>query len=165
MTKAQVFTEDRPHAAERDKPAGTAVVKRSEKNGRRHLSPFWRHFLQMLAAMAVGMIAAGAIFVSIVGAKTWDEVTTQYPTQALLAMAVGMTVPMVAWMVYRGMGWKNSYEMAAVMVLPVIPFLCLVWFDVTKSAQCGAYCLVTVAAMLGLMLYRRTEYSTEMARR
>lgn len=137
----------------------------AEKNGRRHLSPFWRHFVQMLAAMVVGMIAAGAIFVSIVGAKTWDEVTTQYPTQALLAMAVGMTGPMVAWMVYRGMGWKNSYEMAAVMVLPVIPFLCLVWLGVTNSAQCGAYCLVTVAAMLGLMRYRRTEYSMKMAHR
>jgi cytochrome bd-type quinol oxidase subunit 2 len=165
MTKMQVSTEDRPTAAQRAIPPGTPVVIRSEKSGRRHLSPFWRHFLQMLAAMGVGMIATGAIFLTIVGAKTWDEVITQYPTQALLAMAVGMTVPMVAWMVYRGMGWKNSYEMAAVMVLPVIPLLCLVWFDVTKSAQCGAYCLLTVAAMLGLMLYRRAEYSTEMARR
>lgn len=63
------------------------------------------------------------------------------------------------------MGWKNTYEMAAVMVLPVIPFLCLVWFDVTTSAQCGAYCLLTVAAMLGVMLYRRNEYSMTMARR
>jgi hypothetical protein len=165
MTKVQVSTEDRPTAAERDSPAGIPVVIRPEKNGRRHVSPFWRHFLQMLAAMGVGMIATAAIFLTIVGAKTWAEVTTQYPTQALLAMAVGMTVPMVAWMVYRGMGWKNSYEMAAVMVLPVIPFLCLVWFDVTNSAQCGAYCLVTVAAMLGLMLYRRTEYSMMAPRR
>jgi hypothetical protein len=71
---------------------------------------------------------------------TWDEVTTQYATQSLLAMAAGMTIPMVAWMVYRGMGWKNAFEMAAAMIVPVIPFLCLVWFGVTKSAQCGAYC-------------------------
>jgi hypothetical protein len=112
----------------------------------------------MLGVMAVGMIATVAIFLSIVGLKTWDEVTVEYPTQALLAMAVGMTAPMVAWMLYRGMGWKNSYEMAGAMVLPVIPFLCLVWFNVTGSAQCGAYCALTVVAMLGLMLYRRSEY-------
>jgi hypothetical protein len=43
----------------------------------------------MLGAMAVGMIATGAIFVSVTGLKTWDEVTVQYPTQALLAMAAG----------------------------------------------------------------------------
>ena len=66
-----------------------------------------------------------------------------------------MSVPMAAWMVYRGMGWRNSSEMAAAMVVPVIPFLCLVWFNVTKSAQCGGYCLIVIAAMLGLMLYRR----------
>jgi hypothetical protein len=38
----------------------------------------------------------------------------------------------------------------------------LVWFDVTKSAQCGAYCLVTVVAMYALMRYRRTEYSMQL---
>jgi hypothetical protein len=165
MAKVHVAPEDRLQAGGRDTDVGAPPVMPSETNGKRHMSPFWKHFWQMLAAMAVGMITTGAIFLSIVGAKTWEEVTTQYPTQALLAMAAGMTVPMVAWMMYRGMGWKNSYEMAAVMIVPVVPFLCLVWFDVTKSAQCGAYCLVTVAAMLGLMLYRRTEYSMKMARR
>jgi hypothetical protein len=130
--------------------------------GKRHLPPFWRHFLQMLAVMMVGMIVSAAILLTFVGLKTWDEVTTQYGTQALTAMAVGMTVPMVAWMLYRGMGWKNSNEMAAVMMIPVIPFLCLVWFGVTKSALCGPYCAVTILAMLALMFHRRPEYSSSM---
>ncbi|MFC4787036.1 hypothetical protein ACT8ZV_21350 [Nocardioides sp. MAHUQ-72] len=127
-----------------------------------HLSTFWRHFLQMLAVMMVGMIVSAAVLLSVVGLKTWDEVTTQYGTQALITMAVGMTVPMVLWMLYRGMGGRNSSEMAAVMVIPVIPFLCLVWFGVTKSALCGPYCAVTIVAMLALMFYRRSEYSSSM---
>jgi hypothetical protein len=130
--------------------------------GRQHLSPFWRHFLQMLAVMMIGMIASAALLLTFVGLRTWDEVTTQYGAQALIVMAVGMTVPMTAWMLHRGMGRRNSFEMAAVMVLPVIPFLCLVWFGVTKSALCGPYCAVTIAAMLGLMAYRRREYSSSM---
>jgi hypothetical protein len=129
---------------------------------RHRLSPFWRHYLQMAAVMVVGMIATGAVFVSIVGLKTWDEVTTQYPTQTLVAMAAGMSIPMVAWMLYRGMGRKNSFEMATAMVLPVFPFLCLVWFDVTKSAQCGGYCALTFVTMYALMRYRRSEYSMQM---
>jgi hypothetical protein len=141
---------------------GVDPPKRPEARHRRRLTPFWRHFVEMLVVMAVGMIATGAVFLSVVGVKTWDEVTIQYPTQALLGMAVGMSIPMVAWMLYRGMGWKNSYEMAAAMVVPMIPFLCLVWFDVTKSAQCGAYCALTVVAMLLLMHYRRREYSMQM---
>jgi hypothetical protein len=127
---------------------------------KRRISPFWRHFREMFAAMAVGMIATVAIFEFIVGLKTWEQVTTLYPTQALLAMAAGMSIPMVAWMLFRGMGWKNSYEMAAAMVLSVIPFLCLVWLDITKTAQCGAYCVLTIVTMLVVMGYRRREYST-----
>ena len=36
-----------------------------------------------------------------------------------------------------GMAWRTFYEMSAAMVLPVIPFLCLVWLSITRSAQCG----------------------------
>ena len=52
--------------------------------------------------------------------------------------------------------------MAAAMLVPVIPFLCLVWFDVTMSAQCGGYCALSVAAMLALMLYRRREFGMQL---
>jgi hypothetical protein len=47
------------------------------------------------------MIATGAIFLTIVGLNTWDDVTIQYPTQDLLAMAAGMTVPIVARMMHQ----------------------------------------------------------------
>jgi hypothetical protein len=117
----------------------------------------------MLGMMVAGMFVTGAVFISVVGLKTWDEITFTYPTQALLAMAVGMTVPMVGWMLYRGIGWRNSSEMALAMLVPVIPFLCLVWFNVTESAQCGAYCAASVFAMLALMRNRKSEYSVPMS--
>ena len=116
----------------------------------------------MAAVMAVGMFATGAVLLIVSGAKTWDDVTSQYPTLSLVVMAAGMSIPMVAWMLFRGMGRKNSYEMAAAMVLPVIPFLCLVWFGITKSAQCGGYCALTFVIMYALMRYRRGEYSVKM---
>jgi hypothetical protein len=34
----------------------------------------------MAGAMVVGMVATAAIFLSIVGLRTWGGVTTQYPT-------------------------------------------------------------------------------------
>ena len=126
-----------------------------------HLSPFWRHFWQMFAVMVAGMVAAAAIFLTIVGVH-WNEATVQHPVVSLLVIATGMSVPMMVWMLYRKMGWRNSLEMAAAMVVPVLPFLCLVWFNVTKTAQCAPYCLISLAAMVGLMTYRRSEYSMEM---
>jgi hypothetical protein len=161
MAQTQVRTKD---AVSGPNPAleSPAQAVAPEAGRKRRLSAFWRHFVEMLGAMVVGMIATGAVFLSIVGLKTWDQVTIQYPTQALLAMAAGMTVPMAAWMLYRGMGWRNASEMAAAMVLPGIPFLCPVWFGVTRSAQCGGYCVLTVVAMLAVMVHRRSEYAIPM---
>jgi NhaP-type Na+/H+ or K+/H+ antiporter len=162
MAQPRAPTKARAAVVEPAQQVNPPQARLPEVGHKRRLSPFWRHFLEMLSAMAVGMIATGAIFVSITGLKTWDEVTVQYPTQVLLAMAVGMSIPMVAWMLVRGMGRRNAYEMAAAMVLPVLPFLCLVWFDVTKGAQCGPYCMTTIVAMLVLMRYRRSTYSMAM---
>jgi cytochrome bd-type quinol oxidase subunit 2 len=136
------------------KPSAIATPKQRT----RRVSPFWRHYMQMAAVMALGMFATGAILLVASGAETWEQVTTRYPNQALLGMAAGMTLPMVAWMLLRGMGRRNSYEMAAAMILPVIPFLCLVQFGITKDAQCGGYCAVTFVAMYALMRYRRSAY-------
>jgi hypothetical protein len=162
MTQTRAPTNDRAAVVEPAQQVDRPQARSPEAGRKRHLSSFWRHFLEMLGAMAVGMIATGAIFISVTGLKTWDEVTVQYPTPALLAMAAGMSIPMAAWMLYRGMGRRNAYEMAAAMILPVIPFLCLVWFHVGKGAQCGGYCAATIVAMLALMRYRRSQYSMAM---
>jgi hypothetical protein len=82
-----------------------------------------------------------------------------------LVMAAGMSLPMAAWMRFRGMGWRNAAAMTAAMVVPVFPFLCLVWFHVTKGALCGVYCALTVVAMFALMRYRREVYSMPAPRR
>lgn len=158
---SQTHTVSRDPAHDPGQAASHDQVTSPEVHHKRHLSHFWRHFLEMLAVMLAGMITSGAILVTIVR-MNWNETTLRYPVQSLLIMAAGMTVPMVVWMRHRGHGWRSSAEMAAAMVVPVIPFLCLVWFNVSKSALCGVYCALTVPAMLALMLYRRREYAMEM---
>ncbi|MGZ8566533.1 MAG: hypothetical protein ACXWXS_05720 [Actinomycetota bacterium] len=126
-----------------------------------HGSGFWRHFAEMIVAMAVGMFVGLAIYLTAIG-MMFDEALTRHPIAILIVVAVSMTVPMVAWMRHRGHGWRSCSEMAAAMVVPVIPFLCLVWFNVTESALCGGYCSATVVAMLVVMSYRRSEYAMAM---
>ena len=135
---------------------GTTTAPRSRGAGLG--SHFWLHFAQMFAVMVAGMIVSAAIFLTVVQ-MTWDEATSERPTASLLVIAAGMSIPMAVWMLYRGMGRKNSAEMAAAMALPAIPFLGLVWFGVTDNALCGLYCISAIVAMLGLMLHRRSEYS------
>ena len=127
---------------------------------RRGLIPVWRLFLQVLVAMVAGTISTGLIFASVIGFKTYAQVNVVYPWQILLAMAAGMSLPVVAWMLYRGMGRRNASEMAAAIVLPVLPFLGLVWSGVTSSAVCWGYRATAVVAVLVMMRYRRSTYST-----
>jgi len=157
MSHTHALAEGRPSGDDPNKEAGADVVTAARVGHAGGRSGFWRHFAEMIVAMAIGMFVGLAVFLTAIG-MTFDEALVRRPTAILIVVAVSMTVPMIAWMRHRGHGWRSCSEMAAAMLVPVIPFLCLVWFDVTASAQCGGYCALSVAAMLALMLYRRREY-------
>jgi hypothetical protein len=124
---------------------------------------FARHLGEMVVAMVVGMIVAVGIFVFSVGGP-YDELRHEYPTAALLVMAIGMTAPMVGWMRFRRHSWRDSTEMGAAMMLPAVPFLVLLWCHVTRVALTGPYMAVSTAAMLALMFYRWDVYSNHPAK-
>jgi putative flavoprotein involved in K+ transport len=74
----------------------------------------------MLVAMFLGMVVIGEPAMLALGAAgvTSAELTADAPALMLLGMGVTMTMPMVAWMRYRGHGWGPSNEMAASMLIP-----------------------------------------------
>jgi hypothetical protein len=120
-------------------------------------SPTWRfvrHYLEMVAAMVVGMVVP------------------RVPTDALLAlpdraavslveMAITMTVPKVAWMRFRGHGWPLSLEMAASMYLPTFAALALLSAGLVEDlgVLMTLEHVAMLLSMLAAMLLRRDEYS------
>lgn len=89
----------------------TAFVTARPRARRRWLG-FAGHYLEMLAAMAVGMVAL---------APVWDVLWPGHadrPDTASLAMATNMTVAMVAWMAVRGHSRRGISLMSAAMVVP-----------------------------------------------
>jgi hypothetical protein len=86
---------------------------------------FLRHYVEMLVAMFGGMIVLGmpAVVALDAAGMTRAELRTGHPTLLWFGMAVVMTVPMVAWMRYRGHTWRPSLEMAASMILPTLGVL------------------------------------------
>jgi hypothetical protein len=114
---------------------------------------FIRHYVEMLIAMFVGMGVLG-------GGVAAAGVDVQPAELALLWMAFTMSVPMVAWMRYRGHGWAASAEMTASMFVPSVAAIALISMGVVGEG--GAMAIQHVAmfpAMLGVMLLRRDEYS------
>jgi hypothetical protein len=124
---------------------------------------FIRHYVEMLVAMFVGMFALGMPAVAGLGALGMSsaELRADAPALLLLGMGVTMTIPMVAWMRYRGHGWAASNEMAASMLIPTAGVIALLGAGlVTESGTLLAIeHVVMLPSMLVAMLLRREEYT------
>ncbi len=124
---------------------------------------FIRHYLEMVAAMFLGMgvLFAPALLALGAAGVSSAELRSDVPALLLLGMGVTMTVPMVAWMRYRRHGWAASNEMAASMLIPTAGVIALLGADLVDDV--GALLMiehvVMLPAMLVAMLLRRDEYS------
>ncbi|MGN6170735.1 MAG: hypothetical protein ACTHQQ_21590 [Solirubrobacteraceae bacterium] len=120
---------------------------------------FFGHYAEMVAAMFLGMFIlskpADWLFGAL-GAST----SSRHPGMMLFSMGITMTIPMVAWMRYRGHAWRPTIEMAASMLFPTFAAIALVATGLMGggSAMIIEH-VVMLAGMLIAMLLRRDEYS------
>ena len=114
---------------------------------------FIRHYTEMVVAMMLGMALLG------VPARAVYDVSDR-PALLLVEMALTMTIPMVAWMRFRGHGWRLCNEMAASMLIPALGALALLGGGlVTDTAALGIEHMAMLPSMLVAMLLRRDEYT------
>jgi hypothetical protein len=132
------------------------VVVSRESRGQ--LAHFLRHLFEMLLAMMLGMFAGAAVFVSASG-LTIEEAIENHSVALVIVMAFAMTAPMIAGMRHRHHPWNVCLEMSAAMVAPAIVLCVLRIADVISGGICGAYCGLSLVAMVGVMVYRRDYYS------
>lgn len=119
---------------------------------------FLRHYLEMVAAMLVGMMFLGAALRGVL-AVAGLRYPAQYPELATLEMASTMSVGMVAWMRYRRHGWASTLEMVGAMFAPAIALIPLLWLGVIGGdALLMLEHLAMFVLMFPIMLRRRAEY-------
>ena len=135
-------------------PAQPGTRRRTHPGRRR----FLRHYLEMVAAMLVGMVLVGAAVRGVL-AVAGLRYSTQYPGLAALEMASTMSVGMVAWMRYRHHGWASTLEMVGAMFAPAIALIPLLWLGVIGGdALLMLEHLAMFVLMFLVMLRRRAEY-------
>ena len=151
-------TSTSPTAAPAPAPAAPPQASR-----RSAIWSFTRHYLEMVVAMFLGMFALGAALAAPlelagVDVSNWDR---EAPALMLLGMAFTMTVPMVAWMRYRGHGWAPAADMTAAMFLPSFVAVGLLWggLETDTHALLMIQHVAMGPAMLVAMLLRRHEYT------
>jgi hypothetical protein len=120
-----------------------------------------RHLLEMVAAMAAGMVVLGMARAVLGDPPGYEQVLVKY---AYVGMAMG--VPMVAWMRRRGHPWADCREMTAGMVVPMFALVVPVALGLegyVPGLTAGSLMLLSHVAMLGgmvlLMIYRWDRYA------
>jgi hypothetical protein len=124
---------------------------------------FSRHYAEMVVAMVVGMFALGMPLAALlegvgVNVSAWE---TDARELLLLSMTFTMSVPMAAWMRYRGHGWAPVWEMTASMFVPSFAAIALLWGGSVEATD--TLLLIQHAgmlpSMLAVMLLRLDEYT------
>ncbi len=138
--------------------SGTVSPKKAGRARRRVVSGwrFARHLLEMVVAMMAGMVVLGVALAALGEPPGYANLFVQYGL-----MGVSMSVPMVAWMRYRGHSWSDGGEMAAAMLLPMFALVLSVELGMAELSEHSLMGL-SHAAMIGgmalLMLYRWDRY-------
>jgi hypothetical protein len=120
---------------------------------------FTRHFAEMVAAMFLGMGVLGGLALLIFTAAGSSPGDHSVGLRVLL-MGVYMTIPMVAWMAYRGHAALRNVEMAASMIVPSVIVAAAAWAGALEAeAALGLQHAIMIPAMLAVMLWRYREYA------
>jgi len=128
---------------------------------RRHLAgwlPFVRHYIEMLLAMAIGMVALHPLWTLALQAAGAPHLLDHAELMALV-MATDMAIAMGAVMAFRGHGWRDIAEMSAAMYLPFgVFFPATLAGAMTSGTMMVAGHALMLVAMLAVMLWRRDHY-------
>jgi hypothetical protein len=116
----------------------------------RKLVRFTGHYVEMVAAMLIGMMALHPL---------WPAAWLERADADALVMATDMTVAMTAAMLLRRHSWPRIAEMAAAMYLPFVALLVPFWLGAIGGGTLMiAGHVVMFPLMLAAMVWRRAEY-------
>ncbi|MFD2081401.1 hypothetical protein [Actinopolymorpha cephalotaxi] len=139
-------------------PASAAELHLPLSRGRAVLR-FTVHYLEMVVAMVVGMVALGPLE-SFLARAVGRPDALDGSTVSMLLMAVNMTVPMAAWMRVRGHRWRLTAEMCAGMDVPFLLVLVPYWAGaISEMALMMVGHTVMFVGMAAAMVVRRQEYA------
>ncbi|MEJ3749134.1 hypothetical protein WEI85_38460 [Actinomycetes bacterium KLBMP 9797] len=125
---------------------------------RRSLRPalrFAAHYVEMVVAMLVGMMALDPV---------WSFAApglTDGPAAHAMVMATNMTLGMALWMAIRRHSWPRIAEMSAAMVLPFVALLVPYGLGaISGDTLMAAGHVLMLPLMLAAMLWRRADYTS-----
>lgn len=142
----------------------TASIQAHDRRIRNFTSKVGRfilHLVEMLLAMEVGMAVLHLLGSLTPASSSYAAAFESGTNLHALAMAIFMIVPMVAWMIVRGHGWRPCAEMAFAMFVPTaaVALLCQLGVNAYLPWLAFASSPAMYLGMIIAMLYRRDHYT------
>jgi hypothetical protein len=118
------------------------------------------HLVEMCMVMCAGAVVLSVLFFGAAGLLGYSNLPQQAPELSVLAIAVNLSLPMLAWMRFRGMDWRPTLEMSGSTMLVGLALIAAYWLDiVAKSSLIQVQTSLACPVMLAVMLLRFRLYS------
>jgi hypothetical protein len=126
----------------------------------RPLGRFGLHLLEMCMVMCVGAAALSLLFFGAAGLLGYTDLLQTAPELVVLVIALNLSVPMLAWMRYRGMAWQPTLEMAGSTMVMGLALIAAYWMDlIARSSLVEIQTSLACPVMVAVMLVRFPLYS------
>lgn len=116
---------------------------------RARIGRFLLHYIEMCVPMCVGFAIGDVVYFAVAGRFGYSEPFEELPVLSVAVVTFTMTVPMTAWMLFRGMPWRAVAEMSAAMPVLAVLLLALGWVG---ALEMGSLALLEHALMMPAML-------------
>ena len=138
-----------------------SFVQRAGRSRARH---FIQHFLEMCASMCLGLRATNAL-IRAASPISLPALRSQFPWLIGFILALGMVVPMAAWMLYRKMGWPHTRDMSIACLIGAMLPIGASWLGVIAMAtafwlQCSISCIAMLVPMILEEINLKTQRAT-----
>lgn len=133
--------------------AGEPVREGRVVDAMRPVGRFGLHLLEMCMVMCAGAVVLSVLFFGAASLLGYTDLPTSAPELSVFVIALNLSLPMLAWMRYRGMAWQPTLEMAGSTMVVGLALIAAYWMDLVARTslveiQTSLACPVMVAVML-----------------
>jgi hypothetical protein len=149
------FTSSRPRA-----PAREPVRTGQSAHVAGPVGRFALHLLEMCMVMCAGAAVLSVLFFGSAALLGYTDLLETAPELSVFVIALNLSVPMLAWMRYRGMAWQPTLEMAGSTMVMGLALIVAYWMDlVARTSLIEIQTSLACPLMLAVMLARFRLYS------
>lgn len=126
---------------------------KTSMTGLASIGRFAAHVLEMCMAMCLGAVTLNLLIWGGAALLGYTDLTQRFPELSALVIALTLSMPMAAWMRFRGHDWHHTIEMSGATVLVGVLLIGGFWLGVISQHgliewQIRLACPVMVAVML-----------------